>query len=89
MFMYSISKECVYDNSLRMWRMKKFVYDEVSHEWKIEEGISCYLSSVTCNSIRAFRRRLKKAPKGIPFLLVSRYRKCDVLGIGSKKNNKK
>lgn len=36
-----------------------------------------------CNSVRAFRRRLKNAPKGVEFILCNRYKSQNVKGIGS------
>ena len=41
-------------------------------------------SHCDCNSIRAFRRRLKTAPENVEFILVSRYMGCDVYGINNK-----
>jgi len=36
-----------------------------------------------CHSIRAFRRKLKKCPKGIKFFLDSKFVKCYVIGEGT------
>ena len=42
-------------------------------EWRKESnGLDCS-SHCDCNSVRAFRRRLKEATKGIDFILVSRW----------------
>lgn len=39
-----------------------------------------------CRSIRAFRRKLKKAPIGVEFRLSSRWRGFDVIGFGTNTN---
>ena len=39
-------------------------------------------SDLYCHSIRAFRRRLKKAPKGVEFMLSSKYYGYDAFGRG-------
>ena len=36
-----------------------------------------------CNSVRAFRRKLKQAPVGVKFILCSRWDGHDVFGFGS------
>lgn len=41
-----------------------------------------------CRSVKAFRRKLKKAPKGVKFTLVSRWVGHSVEGIGSFENTK-
>ena len=41
-----------------------------------------------CHSVKAFRRLLKKAPMGLKFKLVSRYKGCHVIGTGNLINNK-
>ena len=43
-----------------------------------------YSSHRPCNSIKAFRRMLKTAPKGVKFRLVSIYVGYDVYGYGDK-----
>jgi hypothetical protein len=35
-----------------------------------------------CKSVRAFRRKLKKAPKGERFILRSKWKRHDVYGVG-------
>lgn len=47
-----------------------------------ENGFSSHQS---CRSLKAFRRKLKKAPKGVEFVLVSRYVGHNVSGFGCKK----
>jgi len=44
-----------------------------------------YSSHCNCNSLRAFRRRLKKAPKGVEFILVSRWKGYDIYGKNTAK----
>ena len=36
-----------------------------------------------CNSVKAFRRLLKKAPKGLKFMLINRYKYSHVYGFGT------
>lgn len=36
-----------------------------------------------CCSVRAFRRKLKKAPAGVKFILCSRFKGHDVHGVGT------
>ena len=38
-----------------------------------------------CDSVRAFRRKLKKAPYGVTFILVNRCVGYDVHGVGTNK----
>lgn len=42
-----------------------------------------YSSHQDCNSMKAFRRKLKKCPKGIGFILVSRWTHNNIIGYGS------
>ena len=44
-----------------------------------------FSSHQDCKSVRAFRRKLKKAPKDVKFVLCSRWMKNDVIGYGSSK----
>jgi len=44
-----------------------------------------YSSHCPCDSVRAFRRRLKKAPRGVEFILVSRWKGHDVMGYNTTK----
>lgn len=54
-------------------------------EWREDSnGLACS-SHCDCNSLRAFRRRLKKAPKDVEFILVSRWHGFDIYG---KRTNK-
>ena len=46
-------------------------------------GEKGYGSHQDCNTVKAFRRKLKYAPKGVEFRLVSRWVGYDVIGIGS------
>lgn len=39
-----------------------------------------------CKSVKAFKRKLKKAPIEVEFILVSRWKDCNVIGKGSKTN---
>jgi len=42
-----------------------------------------------CNSVRAFRRKLKKAPDGVKFKLISGFIGYDVYGVGTNKEYNK
>ena len=35
-----------------------------------------------CRTVKAFRRKLKSAPRGVECVLVSRWAGCDVIGVG-------
>ena len=59
-----------------------WMYDEEDKKWVGElKHKGC--SHQHCNSVRAFRRKLKKAPKGVKFILVSRWMGYDVYGTGT------
>jgi len=47
-------------------------------------GEKGYSSHQSCKSVKAFRRKLKKAPKGVKFILVSKWEGYNVEGIGSE-----
>jgi hypothetical protein len=60
-------------------------FEELSQSWKqSNECVGPSSSHQDCNSVRAFRRKLKTAPKGVKFVLVSRWRGFDVDGTGTK-----
>lgn len=42
-----------------------------------------YSSHRPCKSVKAFRRMLKTAPKGVEFKLWNKYEGCNVYGYGS------
>lgn len=42
-------------------------------------------SHQSCKSMKAFRRKLKRAPNGVEFVLVSRWIGHDIIGKGSSK----
>jgi hypothetical protein len=56
------------------------------NRWEPNPGLgeNGYSSNQTCRSVRAFRRKLKKAPKGIDFILVSMWQGFDVFGVGNR-----
>lgn len=58
-------------------------YNEKLKQW--ENGTSKsdnrYSSHQDCRSVRAFRRKLKKCPKGIEFVLCSRWKGHDVTAV--------
>ena len=43
-----------------------------------------FSSHQKCRSIKAFRRMLKNCPKGVEFILCSRYVGHDIIGYGTK-----
>lgn len=53
-------------------------------EWtqELEIGKYRYSSHRPCKSVRAFRRMLKTAPKGVKFKLWNKYAGCNVYGTG-------
>lgn len=57
--------------------------DKKIWECNPEHGLYRYSKAQRCNSIKAFRRKLKKAPKGVRFILVSRFKGYNVIGKGS------
>lgn len=59
-----------YNLDLKRWENKRSLIHELQ-------------SYQDCNSVRAFRRKLKKAPKGIKFVL-RRWHGYDVYGVGNK-----
>lgn len=48
-----------------------------------ETGEKGYSSHQDCRTVRAFRRKLKSAPKGVEFVLVPRWIGHSVTGFGS------
>jgi hypothetical protein len=45
-------------------------------------GEKGYCSHQDCRTVKAFRRKLKYAPNGVKFILVSRWVGYDVIGFG-------
>lgn len=74
-----------------------FCSQDENNYWWFDYGSNQWLNDMTlltkkgfsshqdCKSVKAFRRKLKKAPKGIKFILVSRWKGYDVIGYGNKK----
>jgi hypothetical protein len=60
-----------------------FNHNTNSWQQNPKAGEKGYSSHQNCRSVKAFRRKLKKAPKGVKFILVSRWVGYDVEGIGS------
>ena len=46
-----------------------------------KEPKTCWSNYAPCRSVKAFRRMLKKCPKGVEFTLVSRYMGYSVSGV--------
>lgn len=51
--------------------------------WQRFESKKQLSSHAPCFSVKAFRRKLKKAPKGVSFTLCSRYVGHNVIGVGN------
>lgn len=62
-------KNIVWDFELKVWV-------EITSEGNL------FSSHAPCKSVRAFRRMLKNAPKGVLFRLRNKYVGCDVFGYG-------
>jgi hypothetical protein len=60
-------------------------FDYNSNEWtqNPQGGEKGFSSHQSCNTVKAFRRKLKYAPVGIQFVLVSRWVGHNVTGYGS------
>jgi len=63
-----------------MW----FNYNTNRWEKNPKAGEKGFSSHQDCKSVKAFKRKLKKAPKGVEFILTNRYVGYDVYGIGCK-----
>ena len=63
-------------------------YCDFGKRWEHDtcDEIDWHSTTQKCNSIRAFRRKLKKAPYGVEFVLESKYVGFDVFGKGSNTN---
>jgi hypothetical protein len=57
-------------------------YNYIVDEWQYEPTGGGYGSHQYCRSVRAFRRLLKKAPKGVKFILVGKWKGRTVEGVG-------
>ena len=62
-----------YNYDLKKWENKS----------SLEFGKYHRYSHQGCRTMKAFRRKLKKAPKGVEFVLCSRYKGNDIIGVGS------
>lgn len=62
-------------------------FDYNTNSWALrpDVGEMGYSSHQYCRTVRAFRRKLKKAPNGVVFVLESRWVGYNVVGFGSKK----
>ena len=59
-------------------------YNDTLSRWENPEwGKYSYSNTEPCRSVKAFRRKLKKCPKGVEFVLGSRYVGYDVTGHGN------
>lgn len=74
----------------QMWELGlNWYWDEKNKKWvkcdsdEFRNNIDWMSSDAPCKSIRAFRRKLKSAPKNLTFILDSRFVGCDVSGVGT------
>jgi len=65
-------------------------YDAVNKVWtnnyNFNDKEGKFSSHQSCKTLRAFRRKLKKAPKGVEFILRSHWIGYDVYGKGTLKD---
>lgn len=68
--------------------LTKWIFNIDLGKWEYDPDLSKrvhgYSSAAPCRSAKAFRRKLKKCPRGVEFVLVSRWVGRDVYGKGSK-----
>jgi len=74
----------VYKGDCGLW----FIHNTNRWEYNPNTGKNGYSSHQPCRTVRAFRRKLKYAPKGISFILVSRWFGHDIIGQGSYEINR-
>ncbi len=56
-------------------------------KWENDKSpLYSYCTHAPCSSVKAFRRKLKKAPLGVEFVLTNRYLNHKVTGKGSNLN---
>ena len=60
-----------FDHNIRRWSKNP------------KAGKEGYGSHQPCRTMKAFRRKLKKAPKGVEFILVSRWVGHNITGVGT------
>ena len=67
-----------------------WLYNHDLNRWEHAPFFSDYNygSHAPCRSAKAFRRKLKNAPKGVKFILDSRWVGCDIIGYGNKQIKK-
>jgi hypothetical protein len=64
-----------------------FNLDTNKWEQRRKNSGCAYSSHQDCKTVRAFRRKLKSAPKGVTFILCSRWLGYNVFGVGKKKHS--
>lgn len=63
-------------------------YDCENKKWDYNpENLAGHSTHAPCYSVRAFRRKLKDAPKGVEFVLACRFYDCDIIGTGRTPTN--
>lgn len=58
-------------------RLSSWWWNRTKKEWQDSPDLSNgddYSTHQPCNSVRAFRRKLKQAPSGVEFTLISRWK---------------
>ena len=65
-------------------------FNHNTNKWELnpKEWNAGYTSHQNCKTVKSFRRKLKAAPLGIEFILVSRWVGFDVIGVGCGKHLK-
>lgn len=63
-------------------------YNRDTNQWEEtpKGGVKWFSSHQDCKTVKSFRRKLKSAPKGVRFELVSRWVGHSVSGVGTKEN---
>ncbi len=81
--MYIRNGEVISTNAYENVKGFYYEYDSKHKVWQCNQpSVRNMKQSIICKSVRAFRRRLKKSPIGLRFVLVSR-RGADIIGYGT------
>lgn len=82
-FMYVKDGEVISTNAYDNVKGFYYCYDTKHKVWQCNQpSVRNMKQSIICKSVRAFRRRLKKSPIGLRFVLLSR-RGADIIGYGT------
>lgn len=63
---------------------KGWWFNHNTNKWEQNPSVGGkgYSSHQCCRTVKSFRRKLKQAPKGVEFILVSRWSGHNVIGFG-------